>query len=170
MRLNELRPKKGSRKKEKRIGRGIGSGHGKTSTKGHKGGLARSGGGGKGPGFEGGQMPLIRRIPKRGFTSHFPDGPAVVNLESLNRFDATSAVTPGRLKEAGLIRRSAGEVKILGEGNLDKPLVIQAHQYSRSAMEKIQKAGGKAEVIKSATAKKGMSVKAKQVVRSGGSA
>jgi large subunit ribosomal protein L15 len=161
MKLNELRPKEGSRKKEKRIGRGIGSGHGKTSTKGHKGGLARSGGGGKGPGFEGGQMPLIRRIPKRGFTSHFPDGPAVVNLESLNRFDSKTAVTPDRLKEAGLVRKSAEAVKILGEGNLTKPLVIQADLYSRSAVEKIQKSGGKAEVIKSPLAKKELGVKAK---------
>jgi large subunit ribosomal protein L15 len=161
MKLNELRPKEGSRKKEKRIGRGIGSGHGKTSTKGHKGGLARSGGGGKGPGFEGGQMPLIRRIPKRGFTSHFPEGPAVVNLESLNRFDTKSTVTPERLKEAGLVRKSVAAVKILGGGSLSKPLVIQAHLYSRSAVEKIQKAGGKAEVIKSTPAKKEISAKAK---------
>jgi large subunit ribosomal protein L15 len=161
MRLNELRPKEGSRKKEKRIGRGIGSGHGKTSTKGHKGGLARSGGGGKGPGFEGGQMPLIRRIPKRGFTSHFPDGPAIVNLESLNRFDAKSTVTPEQLKNAGLVRKSAAAVKILGEGELSKPLMIQAHQFSRSAMEKIQKAGGKADVIKTASAKTEISPKAK---------
>lgn len=161
MKLNELRPKEGSRKKEKRIGRGIGSGHGKTSTKGHKGGLARSGGGGKGPGFEGGQMPLIRRIPKRGFTSHFPEGPAVVNLERLNRFDTKEPVTPDRLKEAGLVRKSAGAVKILGGGSLTKPLVIQAHLYSRSAMEKIQKSGGKAEVIKSPPAKEEIGVKAK---------
>lgn len=161
MRLNELRPKEGSRKKEKRIGRGIGSGHGKTSTKGHKGGLARSGGGGKGPGFEGGQMPLIRRIPKRGFTSHFPDGAAVVNLESLNRFDAKSTVTPEQLKAAGLVRNSAAAVKILGEGELSKPLMIQAHQFSRSAMEKIQKAGGKADLIKTASAKTAVSAKVK---------
>lgn len=161
MRLNELRPKEGSRKKEKRIGRGIGSGHGKTSTKGHKGGLARSGGGGKGPGFEGGQMPLIRRIPKRGFTSHFPDGAAIVNLESLNRFDAKSTVTPEQLKEAGLVRKSAAAVKILGEGELSKPLMIQAHQFSRSAMEKIQKAGGRADVIKTASTKTAVSVKDK---------
>lgn len=161
MRLNELRPKEGSRKKEKRIGRGIGSGHGKTSTKGHKGGLARSGGGGKGPGFEGGQMPLIRRIPKRGFTSHFPDGAAIVNLESLNQFDAKSTVTPEQLKAAGLVRKSAATVKILGEGQLSKPLMIQAHQFSRSAMEKIQKAGGKADLIKTTSAKTAVSVKAK---------
>ncbi|MBI3610643.1 MAG: 50S ribosomal protein L15 [Nitrospirae bacterium] len=154
MRLNELQPQPGSRKKEKRIGRGIGSGHGKTSTKGHKGGLARSGGGGKGPGFEGGQMPLIRRIPKRGFTPLFREPAAVVNLENLNRFDGKSAVTPEQLKNAGLVRRSAAAVKILGQGELSKPLTIQAHQFSRSAIEKIRKAGGKADVIRTAAGKK----------------
>ena len=162
MRLNELRPQTGSRKKEKRIGRGIGSGHGKTSTKGHKGGLARSGGGGKGPGFEGGQMPLIRRIPKRGFTSLYrDDAAAVVNLQSLNRFEAKSSVTPEQLKGAGLVRNSAVAVKILGGGELSKPLMIQAHQFSRSAVEKIQKAGGKAEVIKPASAIKDGAQKAR---------
>jgi len=159
MRLNELRPQAGARKREKRIGRGPGSGHGKTSTKGHKGGLSRSGGGGKGPGFEGGQMPLIRRIPKRGFTSHFPEGAAIVNLESLNRFEAKSTVTPDQMKGAGLVRKSAAAVKILGDGNLDKPLVIQAHQFSRSAIEKIQKAGGKADLIKPASIKTVIPVK-----------
>lgn len=148
MRLNELQPQRGSRKREKRIGRGIGSGHGKTSTKGHKGGLARSGGGGKGPAFEGGQTPFIRRIPKRGFTNRFRHKPAVVNLRSLNRFDPEVAVTPDQLKKVGLIRRSAEAVKILGQGELSRPLVIEAHQFSRSAIEKIQKAGGKTEVIK----------------------
>ncbi|HET6466684.1 MAG TPA: 50S ribosomal protein L15 [Nitrospiria bacterium] len=161
MRLHELKPQKGSRKKEKRIGRGIGSGHGKTSTKGHKGGLARSGGGGKGPGFEGGQMPLIRRIPKRGFKNRFRDEASVVNLESLNRFNGKSIVTPEQLKEAGLVRRSATAVKVLGQGELTKPLSIQAHQFSRSALEKIQKAGGKAETIRKASGKPDLSVKAR---------
>ena len=160
MRLHELRPQSGSRKKDKRIGRGIGSGHGKTSTKGHKGGLARSGGGGKGPGFEGGQMPLIRRIPKRGFTSRFRDEAAVVNLESLNRFDGNSTVTPEQLKEAGLVRRSATAVKILGQGKLSKPLTVQAHRFSQTASEKIQKAGGKAETIRTTREKTSPSVKA----------
>ena len=105
-------------------------------------------------------MPLIRRVPKRGFTSHFPDGAAVVNLQSLNRFDAKSTVTPEQLKEAGLVRKSAAAVKVLGEGELSKPLMIQAHQFSRSAIEKIQKAGGKAERIKPASAKKEGLVKA----------
>jgi large subunit ribosomal protein L15 len=93
-------------------------------------------------------MPLIRRIPKRGFTSHFPDGPAIVNLESLNRFDAKATVTPEQMKEAGLVRNSAASVKILGDGELGKPMVIRSHQFSRSAIEKIQKAGGKADLIK----------------------
>jgi large subunit ribosomal protein L15 len=153
MRLNDLRPQRGSRKKEKRIGRGIGSGHGKTSTKGHKGGLARSGGGGKGPGFEGGQMPLIRRIPKRGFNNRFREAASIVNLQSLNRFEANSTVTPEQLKSSGLIRHSADAVKILGEGALSKPLKVHAHRFSRSAVEKIEKAGGKAERIKRASAR-----------------
>ncbi len=147
MKLNDLKPKAGSKTKEKRIGRGIGSGHGKTSTKGHKGGLARSGGGGKGPGFEGGQMPLIRRIPKRGFRSLFRNEVAVVNLQSLNRLAAKAPVTPVQLKEAGIVRSSATAVKILALGELKRPLTIQAHYFSGSALEKIKKAGGKAEVI-----------------------
>jgi large subunit ribosomal protein L15 len=104
-------------------------------------------------------MPLIRRVPKRGFTSHFPEGPAVVNLESLNRFEAKATVTPEQLKEAGLVRKSAAAVKILGEGELGKPLVIRAHQFSRSAIEKIQKAGGKADLIKAPSKKTVIPVK-----------
>lgn len=161
MNLNDLRPQRGSRKKEKRIGRGIGSGHGKTSTKGHKGGLARSGGGGKGPGFEGGQMPLIRRIPKRGFKNRFRDAASIVNLESLNRFDANSTVTPEQLKSSGLVRNSAGAIKILGAGALKKPLTVQAHRFSRSAVEKIQKAGGKVEEIKPPSARVDASTRAR---------
>lgn len=147
MRLHDLGPKPGSSKKEKRIGRGIGSGHGKTSTKGHKGGLARSGGGGKGPGFEGGQMPITRRIPKRGFKNPFRQTVSAVNLDRLNSFSEKTAVTPEVLKEAGIIRRSTDPVKILGQGDLKKPLVIRAHKISRSAAEKIKKAGGKFEAI-----------------------
>jgi large subunit ribosomal protein L15 len=146
MRLNDLKPAKGAKKKEKRIGRGPGSGHGKTSTKGHKGHLARSGGG-KGPGFEGGQMPLIQRIPKRGFRNPFRKVYAVVNLKDLERFDAKEAVTPKRLAEAGLVRSEELRVKVLGEGELTKPLVIQAHRFSQSALEKIQKAKGRVEVL-----------------------
>ena len=146
MRLNELRPAKGARKKEKRIGRGPGSGHGKTSTKGHKGQLARAGGG-KAPGFEGGQMPLIRRIPKRGFHNIFRIEYTVVNLKMLTRFEGQEDITPQRLREAGLVKSRNARIKILGEGELTRPLVIQAHRFSQSAIEKIQKAGGKAEVL-----------------------
>jgi len=146
VRLNELRPAKGARKKEKRIGRGPGSGHGKTSTKGHKGQLARAGGG-KASGFEGGQMPLIRRIPKRGFHNIFRIEYAVVNLKMLTRFEGQENITPQRLREAGLVKSRNARIKILGEGELTRPLVIQAHRFSQSAIEKIQKAGGKAEVL-----------------------
>ena len=146
MRLNELRPAKGARKKEKRIGRGPGSGHGKTSTKGHKGQLARAGGG-KASGFEGGQMPLIRRIPKRGFHNIFRIEYTVVNLKMLTRFEGQEDITPQRLREAGLVKSRNARIKILGEGELTRPLVIQAHRFSQSAIEKIQKAGGKAEVL-----------------------
>lgn len=146
MRLNELRPAKGARKKEKRIGRGPGSGHGKTSTKGHKGQLARAGGG-KAPGFEGGQMPLIRRVPKRGFHNIFRTEYTVVNLKMLTRFEGQEDITPQRLRETGLVKSRNARIKILGEGELTRPLVIQAHRFSQSAIEKIQKAGGKAEVL-----------------------
>lgn len=146
MRLNELRPAKGARKKEKRVGRGPGSGHGKTSTKGHKGHLARAGGG-KGPGFEGGQMPLIRRIPKRGFHNIFRTEYTVVNLKMLTRFEGQEDITPQRLREAGLVKSRNARIKILGEGELTRPLIIQAHRFSQSAIKKIQKAGGKAEVL-----------------------
>jgi len=146
VRLNELRPAKGARKKEKRIGRGPGSGHGKTSTKGHKGQLARAGGG-KAPGFEGGQMPLIRRIPKRGFHNIFRIEYTVVNLKMLTRFEGQEDITPQRLREAGLVKSRNARIKILGEGELTRPLVIQAHRFSQSAIVKIQKAGGKAEVL-----------------------
>jgi large subunit ribosomal protein L15 len=106
-------------------------------------------------------MPLIRRIPKRGFTNRFRDEAAVVNLESLNRFDGKSTVTPDQLKEAGLVRRSATAVKILGQGELSKALTIQAHRFSRSASEKIQKAGGRAETIKTTSGKTSQSEKAR---------
>jgi large subunit ribosomal protein L15 len=146
IRLEQLAPARGAKKKEKRIGRGIGSGHGKTSTKGHKGQGARSGGL-KAPGFEGGQNPLIRRAPKRGFVNIFREAPAVVNLDRLSGFDASEAVTPERLKAAGVIKASAGTVKVLGDGTVSAPLTVQAHAFSRSAKEKIEAAGGKAVVI-----------------------
>jgi len=145
MKLHTLAPSAGAKKNRKRIGRGPGSGHGKTATKGHKGLLARSGGG-KGPGFEGGQMPLIRRLPKYGFLYPFRTEYAIVNLKSLAVLKADQ-VTPGVLVDAGLIKRKTQPVKILGVGELARPLTIQAHKFSKSAMEKIQKAGGRAEVI-----------------------
>ena len=146
IRLDQLKPAPGSRKKEKRIGRGIGSGHGKTSTKGHKGQAARSGGT-KAPGFEGGQSPLIRRVPKRGFVNIFRVEAVVINLDRLAGFDAKDAVTPERLQAAGLIKSAAATIKVLGQGVLAAPLSIQAHAFSRSAKEKIEAAGGQAIVI-----------------------
>lgn len=150
IRLDQLAPASGAKKKEKRIGRGIGSGHGKTSTKGHKGQGARSGGT-KAPGFEGGQNPIIRRAPKRGFVNIFRQAPAVVNLDRLAEMDASQDVTPERLKAAGVIKASAATVKILGDGTLSAPLTVQAHAFSRSAKEKIEAAGGKAVLIETAT-------------------
>ncbi|MFO7152553.1 MAG: 50S ribosomal protein L15 [Bacillota bacterium] len=146
MRLHDLKPAKGSKKRPKRVGRGIGSGHGKTSTRGHKGQNARSGGGVR-PGFEGGQMPLIRRIPKRGFTNIFKKEYAIVNVKDLNVFEDNTRVTPELLKEKGLIKQIKDGVKILGDGELKVKLEVVAHAFSSSAREKIEAAGGKAEVI-----------------------
>jgi large subunit ribosomal protein L15 len=146
MKLHELKPQPGAKKREKRVGRGPGSGHGKTSTRGHKGQAARSGGT-KGAGFEGGQQPLIRRIPKRGFKNIFKKEYAIVNLGELSRFDASQKITPDFLKEAGIIRKSATDLKVLGDGELTKPLNIAAHKFSQAALAKIQAAGGKGEVI-----------------------
>ncbi|TYP50325.1 50S ribosomal protein L15 [Thermosediminibacter litoriperuensis] len=146
MRLHDLRPAEGSRKKPKRVGRGIGSGHGKTSTRGHKGQKARSGGGVR-PGFEGGQMPLYRRIPKRGFTNIFKKEYAIVNVKDLNVFEENTRVTPELLIEKGLIKQVKDGVKILGDGELKVKLEVAAHAFSSSAKEKIEAAGGKAEVI-----------------------
>jgi large subunit ribosomal protein L15 len=144
--LESLKPAPGSRQKPTRLGRGIGSGMGKTSGKGHKGQLARSGGG-KRPGFEGGKMPLTRRVPKRGFKNPHRKEYAIVNLGSLERFDGKEPVTLDSLKAIGLISGSAAAVKILGEGKIKKALTIQAHKFSKSAVEKIQAQGGKAEVL-----------------------
>ncbi len=146
MKLHELSPARGSRKNRKRIGRGPGSGHGKTATKGHKGLLARSGGG-KGPGFEGGQMPLIRRLPKFGFANPFRTEYAIVNVKSFEKWTGADTVTPQALVDAGLVKRKHLPIKILGTGELKKSLVIQAHKFSKSAEAKIQAAGGRAEVI-----------------------
>lgn len=146
MKLHALAPSVGAKKNRKRIGRGPGSGHGKTATKGHKGLLARSGGG-KRPGFEGGQMPLIRRLPKYGFRYPFRTEYAVVNLKSLATLGTVDQINPQVLAGARLIKRKTQPVKILGVGDLGRPVTIQAHKFSKSAMEKIQAAGGRAEVI-----------------------
>jgi len=136
----------GANKRTKRVGRGTGSGHGKTSTRGHKGQKSRSGGGVR-PGFEGGQMPLQRRIPKRGFTNIFKKDYAIVNIKSLNIFDEGTEVTPELLKETGLIKAVKDGVKILGDGELDKKLTVKAHKISKQAEEKITAKGGRVEVI-----------------------
>jgi large subunit ribosomal protein L15 len=145
MKLHELKPPAGSRKRRKIVGRGPGSGHGKTSGKGEKGQRARSGGGSH-PWFEGGQLPLHRRVPKRGFTNIFRIEYAVLNVKDLERFASGTTVTPALLREAGLVRTSA-QVKILGEGSLDKALTVSAHRFSQSAADKIRAAGGTVEVI-----------------------
>ena len=147
MKLHTIAPADGAVKSSKRIGRGIGSGHGKTSTKGHKGQWARSGGGVR-PGFEGGQMPLTRRIPKRGFNNQFSVEYSIVNLGDLNVFEEGTLINSEILLDKGIIGKlSVSGVKVLGDGGLTKPLTIQAAKFSKSALEKIEKAGGKAEVL-----------------------
>ncbi len=144
MNLSDLRPPKGSRQDRKRVGRGSGSGHGQTSGRGHKGQGSRSGGP-KGPGFEGGQMPLQRRIPKRGFTNIFKKEYAVVNLRDLASFGENSTVDAHALKVAGLIK-GEGAVKVLGQGEIGHPLTLKVTAISRSAREKIEAAGGRVEL------------------------
>lgn len=146
MRLHELFPAKGSTTRSKRVGRGRGSGRGKTSTRGQKGQNARSGKGTK-PSFEGGQMPLYRRLPKRGFTNIFKKQFSVVNVDDLNKFDEDTKVTPELLFQEGYIKNLKNDVKILGNGELKVKLDVFAHAFSKSAKEKIESAGGKAEVI-----------------------
>jgi large subunit ribosomal protein L15 len=146
MKLHELKPAEGSREERKRKGRGIGSGNGKTAGKGHKGQNARSGGGVR-PGFEGGQTPLARRLPKRGFTNINRKEYAVVNLDALNRFEDGTEVTPELLIETGLVKKELAGVKILANGNLEKKLTVKAHKFSSAAQEAIQAAGGQTEVI-----------------------
>ncbi len=146
MKLHELTPAPGARTAEKRLGRGTGSGLGKTSGKGHKGQWARSGGGVR-PGFEGGQMPLYMRLPKRGFTNHFATVYSEVNLEQLNGFEDGTVVTPELLMEAGIIKKTLDGVKILGNGELTRKLTVKAAKFSKSAEEKINAAGGSFEVI-----------------------
>ena len=147
MKLNELQRNIGATKAKKRIGRGPGSGLGKTSGKGQKGQKARSGVS-ISPVFEGGQLPLYRRIPKRGFTNaKFKTVYAPINLSDLNRFEDGTVVTPALLKDTGLVKKQYDGIKVLGNGKLEKKLTIQANKFSESALEKIKKAGSKAEVI-----------------------
>jgi large subunit ribosomal protein L15 len=146
MKLHELQPAEGSRHVRKRIGRGIGSGHGKTAGKGHKGQWARSGGGVR-PGFEGGQNPLYRRLPKRGFKNFNRTEYAVVNLSTLNEFEKGTEITPEFLVQAGVLKDLKDGLKILGDGALEVQLTVKANKFSQSAIEKIQAVGGKAEVI-----------------------
>ena len=146
MNLHSLKPADGSRKKEIRVGRGIGSGVGKTCGRGHKGQKARSGGGVR-PGFEGGQMPIYRRLPKRGFKNIWAKKFATVNVQSLNRFDDGAVVDGAALIEAGIIKNVLDGVKILGNGDLSKKLVVKANAFTNSAKHKIESAGGSAEVI-----------------------
>ena len=145
MKLHELQPAAGSTTAPKRLGRGVGSQLGKTSGKGHKGAKARSGGG-KRPGFEGGQMPLTRRLPKRGFTNIFGKEYAIVNVSALNVFEDDTVVTNEVLVEAGLIKKTLDGVKVLGGGELEKKLTVSVDKVTESAKEKIEKAGGKVEV------------------------
>ena len=149
MKLNNLRPQAGGgTKKAKRVGRGTSSGHGKTSGRGHDGQKSRSGGGVR-PGFEGGQMPLFRRMPKRGFTNIFAKQYAIINVEDLNRFEENATITPDLLISEGIVKRGkvVDGVKILGNGDINKKLTVRAHKFSKTAAEKIEAAGGKVEVI-----------------------
>jgi len=146
MKIHELQPAPGSRQTRKRVGRGVGSGMGKTSTRGHKGQNARSGGGVR-PGFEGGQNPLYRRLPKRGFNNPFRKEYAIVNLDQLNGFADGTEVTPEILINSGIIKNPLAGIKILGEGDLTVKLSVKANKFSKSAVEKITAAGGTAEVI-----------------------
>jgi large subunit ribosomal protein L15 len=146
MRLDDLKPANGSSKKRKRVGRGDGSGHGKTSCRGHKGQGARSGGNVQ-PGFEGGQMPLQRRLPKRGFHNPFRIEMSVVNLNQLELLPAGSEVTPESLSQQGWVTGKNRKIKILADGALSKALTVKAHGFSAKAKEKIEAAGGKAELI-----------------------
>ncbi|GAA4723789.1 50S ribosomal protein L15 [Brevibacillus fulvus] len=146
MKLHELKPAEGSRHERKRVGRGIGSGTGKTAGKGHKGQNARSGGGVR-PGFEGGQNPLYRRLPKRGFNNINRKEYAIVSLDALNRFAEGTVVTPELLRETGVISALRDGVKVLANGELNVKLTVKAHKFSAAAVEKIAQVGGSAEVI-----------------------
>lgn len=146
MKLHELKPVKGARHTRKRVGRGIGSGNGKTAGRGHKGQNARSGGGVR-LGFEGGQNPLARRLPKRGFTNPTRKEYTIVNLDVLNRFEAGTVVTPELLAEKGYVKQVRDGIKVLGNGELNVSLTVKAHKFSETAVKKIAAAGGKTEVV-----------------------
>jgi len=146
MKLHELKAAEGARKNRNRVGRGMSSGNGKTSGRGHKGQKARSGGGTR-PGFEGGQMPLFQRLPKRGFTNINRKEYSIVNLDTLNRFEEGTEITPELLLENGVVSKLNDGIKILGKGTIEKKLTVKAHKFSASAKEAIEAAGGKTEVI-----------------------
>ncbi len=146
MKIHELSPADGSRKTRKRVGRGPGSGHGKTSCRGHKGQKSRSGGGPR-LGFEGGQMPLQRRLPKRGFTNIFKKRYNIINIKDLNRFEPNASLDTEALKKAGLVKRLEDGIKLLGNGEVAFPVFIKVHKVSNSAKEKIEALGGTVEII-----------------------
>jgi large subunit ribosomal protein L15 len=144
--INTLKPPRGANRSKKRVGRGMGSGHGKTATRGSNGQLSRAGASIR-PGFEGGQMPLHRRLPKRGFNNIFHKEYLAVNLEKLALFEADAKIDPEAMKERGLVKNLRSEIKILGGGELKHAIHVRAHKFSKSAVEKIEKAGGTVEVI-----------------------
>jgi large subunit ribosomal protein L15 len=146
MRIHELSPMPGSTKKRKRVGRGPGSGHGKTACRGHKGQKARSGGGVR-PGFEGGQMPLQRRLPKRGFTNIFRKKYALIKVKGLSRFEPDSILDVESFKKAGLVKRLNDGVKLVGDGDISHPLVVKVDKASKKAIAKIEAAGGRVEIL-----------------------
>jgi len=146
MKLHELKPAPGARRSRKRVGRGPGSGLGKTSARGEKGQRSRSGHSMR-PGFEGGQMPLVRRLPKRGFTPPFREGYRTINVGRLNVLDAGTVVTPESLEQGGLLRRGRDRVKVLGDGELKVALTVRAHKFSAAAAERIRAAGGTVETL-----------------------
>jgi large subunit ribosomal protein L15 len=146
MKIEDLAPSPGSKKDRKRVGRGDGSGHGKTSCRGEKGQRSRAGGA-KGPGFEGGQMPITRTMPKRGFTNIFRKEYVLVNLRDLARITDTDVINPETLFDEGVLKRLGDGIKILGQGEVTRAFTVQAHKFSKSAVAKIEAAGGRAEVI-----------------------
>jgi large subunit ribosomal protein L15 len=146
MKIQDIKPAEGSRKRKKRVGRGAGSGHGKTSCRGHKGQKSRSGGP-KGAGFEGGQMPLQRRLPKRGFKNRFGIEYAIISLDKINSLKEMDLITPELLMEKRIIKNIKDGLKVLGSGNIQRPVTVKATAFSASAIEKIKAAGGSTEVI-----------------------